>query len=106
MSDLDHSGAVDECPVCCPDFPTVSKTDPTVVRSPVKHYHHCTTCYEVYECGWTCTIEPDLDDPVAHPGKQFGAHCACFSCQKQEHGQTAIYSQEFWDKYYGITRKY
>ena len=105
MSELDHSGSCDECLVCCPDFPTNISPIPMHVPPPKMHCHHCPECYEVYECGWNCTIEPDLEDPVCYPGKEFGAHCTCFSCQKKEHGKTAVYSQEWWDNYHGITRK-
>lgn len=66
----------------------------------VIHYHHCPECYEVYECNMVCTIENDLDDPVCHPGKQFGAHCECFDCSKNN----APLDKEFWDKYHGFTK--
>jgi hypothetical protein len=72
----------------------------------MNHYHSCPECYEKYSCDMDCTIEPDLEDPIAHPGKQFGSHCECASCQKLErdsHG-TVLYSKEWWDRYHGFIR--
>ena len=66
----------------------------------VIHHHHCPKCYEVYECNMPCTIEPDLDDPQCHPGKQFGTHCECFDCTKA----SMPLDKDFWDRYHGFKR--
>lgn len=63
------------------------------------HYHACPTCYEKWECKLECTIEPDLEDPACHPGKSFGAHCECNSCDTSPY-QT----KEFWDRYNGFIK--
>lgn len=97
----DHSGTVDECPVCCPDFPTI----PVHVPPPKNHYHHCPMCYEVFECGWGCTLEPDQDDPDTYPGKEFGAIIPCFECQKIEHNEQKYNDPDFWAVYNGFKKR-
>lgn len=99
----DHSGTVDECPVCCPNIPDNYQI-PVMVPPPQNHYHHCPECYEVFECGWKCTLEPDQDDPDTYPGQSFGAIIPCFTCQKKEHGVQVVESKEWWDKYHGFTK--
>ncbi len=70
------------------------------------HYHHCPECYEVYSCDMDCTIEPDLDDPGCHPGKEFGAHCECNRCTAQEKDSrgVVIFSKEWWLRYHGFIK--
>lgn len=74
------------------------------------HYHHCPECYEVYSCNQACTIEPDLEDPTCHPGKEFGSHCTCNKCDKNPfEGFTMpkgpeLYSKEWWSRYHGFTK--
>ena len=97
----DHSGTVDECPVCCPDVPAI----PVSLPPPKNHYHHCPMCYEVFECGWGCTMEPDQDDPICHPGKEFGAIIPCFECQKIEHAEAKYKDPDFWDVYNGFKKR-
>jgi hypothetical protein len=46
-----------------------------------------------------CYIEPDLEDPVSHPGKEFGAHCVCDECD-----QSKYQTKEFWDRYNGFIK--
>lgn len=41
-----------------------------------KHYHHCPSCYEVWECELFCTIEYDLEEG----DQEFGAYCNCPEC--------------------------
>lgn len=65
------------------------------------HYHHCPNCYEKKSCEMPCSIEPDLDDPVYDPGKQFGAHCICDDCKNVK--KTEL-NKEWWLKYNGYTK--
>lgn len=65
------------------------------------HYHHCPECYEKVACIQNCSIEPDLEDPICHPGKEFGAHCICDDCEKEKTPLT----KEWWDVYNGFKRK-
>lgn len=65
----------------------------------MKHYHSCPECYEKYSCEMKCTIEPDLEDPVCHPGKEFGAHCVCDQCD-----QSKYLTKEFWLRYNGFIK--
>ena len=53
-----------------------------------------------------CFIEPDLEDPIAHPGKNFGYHCICDSCKKQEKDSNGIvlYSSEWFKRYNGFIK--
>lgn len=46
------------------------------------HLHSCPECYEKWECKDICTIEPDLEDLVCHPNKEFGSHTICHECEK------------------------
>lgn len=62
------------------------------------HYHSCPSCYEKWGCKLECTIEPDLEDPVCHPGKEFGSHSECPRCISYNQPLT----QEWWNKYNGI----
>lgn len=63
----------------------------------MKHFHHCPSCYERKSCEMDCTIEPDLEDPISHPGKQFGAHCECDDCKK-----VVSFNAEWFLKYNGF----
>ena len=63
----------------------------------IVHYHHCPECYEKHICDMECTIEPDLEDPVSHPGKQFGGHCVCLGCLNNQ------FDHEWFAKYNGFT---
>lgn len=65
----------------------------------VRHYHHCPSCYTIHSCTMECTIEPDLEDPVAHPGKKFGSHCECEHCL-----YAGKFDKEFWDRYNGFIK--
>ena len=70
------------------------------------HYHLCPECYEKVSCEMNCFIEPDLEDPIAHPGKNFGYHCICDSCKKQEKDSNGIvlYSSEWFKRYNGFIK--
>ncbi len=74
----------------------------------MKHYHSCPECYEKWECTWDCTIEPDLEDPDTYPGRQFGAHCMCDTCEKvvraREQNEEKYKTKEFWDVYNGFIK--
>jgi hypothetical protein len=45
-----------------------------------------------------CTIEPDLEDSICHPGKQFGAHCLCSTCED------GTVSKLWFEKYNGFVK--
>lgn len=62
------------------------------------HYHHCPECFEIYSCDMGCTIEPDLEDAISYPGKQFGYHCVCGKCEGND------MTQFDWDKYNGFIK--
>lgn len=53
-----------------------------------------------------CTIEPDLEDTVSYPGKEFGAYCICDKCAGQEKDSrgVVIFSKDWWDRYYGFIK--
>ena len=84
-------------------FYTMKTRSGTSTATPTEmlHYHHCPKCYEAKPCHSYCTIEPDLDDPVSHPGKQFGAHCECDEC----HNEETLYTKEWWDIYHGFKKR-
>lgn len=69
-----------------------------------EHYHHCPECYDKHECDMDCTIEPDLEDDIYHPGKQFGAHCLCPICERKIENKTEKLNQEWFDRYNGYKR--
>lgn len=68
------------------------------------HYHGCPECYEKYSCELKCTIEPDLEDSVSYPGKQFGAYCICDDCKLKNQEQDRYSTKEFWDRYNGFVK--
>jgi hypothetical protein len=70
------------------------------------HWHSCPECYEKWTCTLDCTIEPDLDDPICHPGKQFAAHCICDECEGQAKDSrgVVIFSPEWWARYHGFIK--
>lgn len=41
---------------------------------PPRHVHTCPACHERYECGYGCTLEPDLE---CDDGTPSGAYCCC-----------------------------
>lgn len=67
------------------------------------HYHSCPECYEKWPCDLGCTIEPDLDDPICHPDKIFGAHCVCPLCDNEE-VKEELFTPSWWDRYHGFIR--
>lgn len=65
------------------------------------HYHHCPECYEAKPCEMLCTMEPELEDPVSHPGKTFGAHCICDDCSLLK---ARDLNKEWWLRYNGFIK--
>lgn len=82
----------------------VSKKQSEKVKPISVHWHHCPECYDSYQCNMECTIESEEDD-----GRQFGAHCKCFSCEPlvgydSRGNKVEEFSQDWWDRYNGIKR--
>lgn len=48
-------------------------------------------------------MEPDLDDPICHPDKIFGAHCVCPLCDNEE-VKEELFTPSWWDRYHGFIR--